>query len=83
MQHCQKQSCAAIKQNLEIPYRYSVHEEVSLSFAAEYMHWSPKYISPLSGSSSPAIILSKVVFPHPEGPKSVVNSLVSLQSATL
>ena len=55
---------------------------MSLSFLAEYMHWSPKYISPLSGSSSPAIILSKVVFPHPEGPKSVVNSLVSLQSAT-
>ena len=46
------------------------------------MHWSPKHISPLSGSSSPAIILSKVVFPHPEGPKSVVNSLFSLQSAT-
>ena len=31
-------------------------------------------ISPLDGSSNPAIILSVVVFPHPDGPKNVTNS---------
>ena len=32
------------------------------------------WIFPFEGVSSPAIILSRVVFPHPEGPKRAKNS---------
>src|SRR5215831_10062941 len=35
---------------------------------------SPKWISPASGSSKPAMVLRVVVFPHPEGPSSAISS---------
>jgi hypothetical protein len=40
-------------------------------------------ISPESGDSSPAIHLSSVVFPHPEGPKRVRILLGGVDSVTL
>src|SRR5262245_46910099 len=36
--------------------------------------WSPKWISPPSGSSKPAMVRRVVVFPHPEGPSSAISS---------
>src|SRR5258705_482675 len=35
---------------------------------------SPKWISPASGNSKPAMVLRVVVFPQPEGPSSAISS---------
>src|SRR5690349_3772287 len=39
-------------------------------------------IMPVDGATSPASILSSVVFPHPDGPTSVTNSLAPTSSVT-
>ena len=38
-----------------------------------------RYTFPLSGASSPAMILNVVVFPHPDAPSSVINSPFSME----
>ena len=45
-----------------------------MPFSSEKTHSSSKYISPSVGVSRPAIILSVVVLPQPEGPNSETNS---------
>src|SRR3990172_8929735 len=44
--------------------------------------WPPMRISPAVGSSSPAIIRRRVVFPHPDGPSRTRNSPSSVERST-
>ncbi len=56
---------------------------ISLSFGAISLHnLSPIYSSPSVISSRPAIILSVVDFPHPEGPTKTTNSLSAISRLT-